>query len=587
MSAAIEGVSADKPTRDEVRRALRVALACWPVDDEERRTIAASHDVQPPTLHAGETLLVSVSPCAERVALWLTTDGGSERETVPLVGSAAESARSMLHLAMRDHPLPAPKRLELALRRAPTVRARRVRKEGEGKDSRLDGTSFGLALGLAAASWLADVPLGAEVAALATLDGAGRTGRVDALDRKIGAILDFAQGVSTLLVAPSQVDEATTVLAVLGRGRATPSVIACGSLGEALDRVLPLNPAALAALSATEARGAVRRLFSVAVMGTPHALSWGGIASALDGLSSGPPDRLQEEDVRRARFGRAVALRHAGRQVEPVALDAGWVRGLPRPLRLKVAAHLVQDSADGAFELLPERIAFAQGLLAPPQERHGDDLRLLGALGRAEAARHHWKVAASALTEAVTGWQELDLLHEAAHPLCELLRVVGIQRDASTLSALRTGWAAHLLADPRTPGISVAFVLVALGRAEAQTGEASEALATLDEQAADWAAQPLHLRWAQLRWRARAQDALEDAPGAKVTRAAATQVTRGKPGHEEFGLLVELDMTLAAGGDGEDVVAALGRGPRSAPEIRRLRALGCWRPAEMAEVWRY
>jgi len=582
------GAIGTDPGRHALCRALRGALGCWPKGAAERTVLADALGVSPPVPRAGETLLVSVSLEARRVALWQTTDVGGERDSVPLVGTAEATARSTLHLTMRDHPMPAPARLHQALRAAPKVRARRVLKRGVGMDRRLDGTSFGLALGLASASWLANVPLPANVVALATLDGAGRTGPVDALAEKIGAVIDFAAGVDTVLVAGSQVQQARDLLdEQRGGSGAGVAVYGCPSLGEALQRFLPLDPSALRTMGPAHARAAVRRLFSVAVMGTPHALSWGGVADALAGLLDGPAGRLDDEGVRRGTFGRAVALRHAGRQVGPAQCDEDWVRGLPRPVRLKVAAHLVQDASDGAFPLLAERIRIGGALLGEPLERHDDDLRLLGALGRAEAAMHAWASATDLLDEAVTGWEGLDLLPQASYPLCELLRVLGIQGDAVAVGALFDGLAGRLLSDPRTVPLSAAFVLQAMGRAAVQVGDYGRALSLLSEGAAAWELQPRHLRSAQLRWLARAEEATGGKADARATRDAAESVTRGVGGHEEFGLLVALDAALAEGADGSEVVAQLAAGGRSAAEIRRLRELGCVEAAEMAEVWRY
>lgn len=92
------------------------------------------------------------------------------------------------------------------------------------------GASYGLAMASAAVSRVLDWPLPSDAICLAALDDDGRAREVEGLEAKLSAVRGYALGVSRVLVAPAQIDEARAFAGDL-------EIVACEDVGEAL-RVL-------------------------------------------------------------------------------------------------------------------------------------------------------------------------------------------------------------------------------------------------------------------------------------------------------------------------------------------------------------
>jgi hypothetical protein len=191
---------------------------------------------------------------------------------------------------------------------------------------------------------------------------------------------------------------------------------------------------------------------------------------------------------------------------------------MPRPLRLRVLAHLIEHSR---FHEPSERQAIRElaeeALPTRALDDSAEDLAMLGALGRSYAVFREHVPAERCLRRALHGWRQLGLVEHSSFALSEWIRILGLTERLAelrsllapslepTLSQSLDGLAADLLQSPRASALSRSFVSFALGRAFVQAGGLSDALGFLeDSPAQNWNLTLVHLQASRLRWLARA-----------------------------------------------------------------------------------
>jgi hypothetical protein len=306
--------------------------------------------------------------------------------------------------------------------------------------------------------------------------------------------------------------------------------------------------------------------------GSNRVLGWQGIADAAERVANQlPPESPAATD---ARFARLVALRHEGRDAL-LELDHAYLAGMRRPLRLRCLAHIVQSHADCA-EVLDPAIEQAVAAMLPPDSRDdsGDDLRLLGALGRMLAAFFRYREADVALRRAVRGWFELDRIPEASHALSELLRVVALAGPIASFAGAVREHADSFLQDPRVDAVSRCFVIYSLGRGQSLLGHHGEARRLLADESCEWTLSPDHLRAVRLRWLTRVFRAEGAADRAEDCMRQLSQIVGRAPELEVVAVLAQLDRAQH-GQNQNDSALALGTFQSCRPrEYRRFAAAG-------------
>lgn len=407
----------------------------------------------------------------------------------------------------------------------------------------VDGPSFGLAFVLAQLSRAAAAPLDADLVATAAVGRDGRVEAVDGLGPKLAALRAWAPGVWRVLVARSQVDEATALaggLEILGIER-----IEEASALAFRDHPLALAPTTAWPDAAARARAA-QGYFRLATQPPRESLRWTALAVAADALAA----RSEGVDRWRAAFAASVAHRHDGRAVPVPTAPPGLLRG---ELEVVVLAHRVQAVTDGVTEDWEPVAAEAEARLPPPGREYQADLRLLGALGRLYAAWGHAPRARELLGRALAGWTDLDREDDASYPLSELLRLEGVAGDAAALAAL----AARVGEQAGRPG--EAYVRLAAGVGWALCGDPDRAAGLLDGRAFPWERSAAHVQASRLRWLARIDPA---GPHLSALAAAA----RVDPRQAFAWILARIDRgdTAAADEMDEDKLRLYRRGQRVA-----------------------
>ncbi|MCB9619804.1 MAG: hypothetical protein H6724_10205 [Sandaracinus sp.] len=510
-----------------------------------RHAISASPVASSSTLEAGEAWLVGVQGTHGEIWRLRPERPDSIRGSAPLVGDALRAANLVSWLVRRDVPSfgrPVPRTRWEALPVSPVAEP--------GRAVALDGASYGLALFGAAASRELQLPPPSDAVSLGVVEVDGRVGHVDGLVEKLDVLRAWAPGLRRVFVAASQADEVRRRLVGV-------EVIPVTTVAEVLDRSFPNLEDQLVArwANAPEARRRAVWLLSRSALHGDSTFGWGGVArTARVLLDSGA---TSEEERSRLQLAYAIAMRHQTNEgVLEWPTDARLAE-LPRPLRLSLVAHVVQSQADGGNDGIEATLARAEAYVAPRLERHAEDLKLLGALGRL-AAFVDLERACRYLEEAIEGWQAIERIEETSHSLCEALRLRGL---AGGSDAPLRRVAAELLVVPGVSAETGAYVRCALGVASALRGEYEAALEELVD-AELWHAAPKHLRARRLRWLARTFDALGE-------RERAAECGRQ---------LAELDSTssvlwslsCAEPGDVENWVERLRAEPSAAAIVRRL-----------------
>jgi hypothetical protein len=513
---------------------------CWPVDPELSLLALQRRPAGPDPVMVGETCVVSVH--GSGAVLWrlVPAVSGHPVDAATLVGSAAETADLAWLLAARDLPKLGTFR-PLETRR--TWHARALAKHGDQGGSRfLDGRSFGLALFLASASALLERALPGDLIALGELSLAGEVRPVGGLSLKLEALAAWVAGVTRVIVAPEQESEARSKLDALGSGI---SVLGVKYLSDAAKIAFQgLDDETFDGWQdEASASETLESLFRQVLDRRSMVLGWRSIASTAASLQR----RFAHdgEALERARFVESIARRHEGMGFAPLPWPSdGWLLTCPRPIRLRVVAHVLQSATDG-FE--PELVSWADRALAlvepDPMERHAGDLDLLGAVGRALAAAGEHGRAVEVLRQAVDGWMSIQRPEASSFALSELLRVLGVLRRSDEIDAALSTWVSRFEVDPSADVQSRAFVAFAAGRALILCDRWAEGLERITDGRARWDLAPPHLVRSRLRWQARALAAMHRHEEAAAKRAL---LTPGPPAasEDEYPLLARLDVAL-------------------------------------------
>jgi hypothetical protein len=549
---------ADESDRGQLERLLPHGC-CLPREPalhalaSEVRARIGAHVTQP-----GETPLVTVA--GTRASLWLLEPRPGQ---VDFIGSARTALELAERLVSRDLPLWFdPETLPA------TWSARRLVTGGE---HGLDGSSFGLSFCLAFASLMLNVTLPADLIASAAVGASGELEGVDqaALAHKLRLVHDWAPGVRTVLVASDNAEFAERLAEGLG---ASFRVAAARSLSAAFEVAFPKLVEALEARfsDGLKRQHAARRLFELVRDGSPSLLSWRGVAASCQWLGARLP--TDSEAATEARFAEAVARRHAGEEL-PCPFEVDWVERMPRPLRLRVLAHLIEHSR---FHEPSERQAIRElaeaALPTRALDDSAEDLAMLGALGRSYAVFREHVAAERCLRRALRGWRQLGLVEHSSFALSEWIRILGLTERLAELRSLLTaspeptlgqslnGLAAELLQSPRASALSRSFVSFALGRAFVQSGGLSDALGFLENSPAqNWNLTLVHLQASRLRWLARALQ-LSGAPVRACQALAELELlAKTNPEAEFAAVLASIDAVIDQDRDPSEAIHRLRR----------------------------
>lgn len=568
--------------RGRVKRSLRAWLGtpwAWPRDAELAARARGFGLREPDPPEPGETLFVTVSPCGRQACIWRTSCAERDSGEQMLVGEARESAWRATKLVLRDLPLLArppatdhrPPRLERMLREGPDGNAA----PPELSARVVDGPSAGLSLCLAQASLLLDLPVPSDLVASATVDDSGRLGPVGGLQEKLAVVSRRALGVSRILVAKEQADEAKRLV----KGTRL-TVESRKTLGEAIELVFP---DVLTVMRHRWAEPAARReaaelLHRVALFDHPRLLTWAAVRKSARFLLG--HEDLTDDLRDRCRLTEAIAARHEGESAPIPWPEDEVLRRMRRPLRMRLLAHVVQSAADDSDARALDYAGRAECWLADPLEWAEGDLALQGARGRALASAGHYDDACNLLDAVVCAWLELGQAHQASFAACELLRLLGLARNRDALD-IGSRRAVEILSDLRTSDKSRTFLRLALGRAWIQAGDEQTGLEWLADDPV-WAKAPDHVCGSRLRWRAHALRGREGEQAWEALR------------QEGLGMhvaLAEIDRAVLRG-DEAAAQAALDRAlkiekKKAHQEVSRLVARFGRRPAEISAHYRY
>ncbi len=529
----------DPVARNRLRRARRFPWCQIPDSSSDDR------QNPPPFLpEPGMTLLVAVD--ADQSHLYAAHHGKRRNESspLPLSTSLQELVQCIWHTV--DFFLP----LSAVLPSHPQLQVESV---WGAPAPLLDGDSFGLALALGTVSQRLNLPLPADLCALATVDEKGRTGPVNAFESKLDGIAANAPAVCRVLVSSQQLPAFENWLSSAPRRL---DAIPVDSLQKAIaiafpDPFTPLqsfwesNPA--------QARRQLRHLFEACLTRKNLFLEWSQVARTAEILMEIPAIANHPEEEERAHFVRQVARRHAGD--ENCILP--WLHHpmkLPRPIRLQWMSHTLQSIADSHLEYpeykksLQMHIRKAERHLASPRESSECDWILRGAMGRAWAACHEFEAAERLLSQTVAGWFSLLREPDASIPLCEWLRVLALLKRKAKLFTAIDCFAEKIILHPNTSPVSCAYLHLACGRALCLVNEHHLALDWFDSPRVAWAVSPLEVQASRLRWKARAAEAASLPDTARAARHELDVL--GSLEHDIINvmhLLARLDAALHAG----------------------------------------
>jgi len=407
----------------------------------------------------------------------------------------------------------------------------------------LQGASFGLALALGAASWVAGTALRPGVAALGALgpdDTVQPVRGVAAKARMLAAV-----GVRELWVCLADAVHVPTDLDLQVRTAQRVGEVVSQVLADPYPQPLPDHR--------------VEHLLRWVELGEPAIADWAPIMRTLAWLRS-QVAAGQRQELERAQ---QIVQRHLDdprRPPFPVRPER-----LPRPVRLRRIAHVVQDHTDsGAIEGVDELLDRALAHVAEPLERTAGDLWVLGAAGRLAACTGRLPRARGLLVEAIEGWFVIQQPAEACRPVCELLRCAGI--DGVDVEAAR-GWAERLR--PSVDGsLSEAFLCLAEGRLAVQRREEAGGLRRVLSDG------PEHVQHSARRWWLRGGQ-------------------QGPPPHagSAYAWLMVVDQAVACG-DAEGVAAGIeglrGRQRRRVAQVLSWRGSEGWGAGrQVGEAWPY
>lgn len=566
--------------------------AVWPTSPRLREKavklgFGAATRAAPP----GELLLVAARPGEEVGSLWRLRPDANAR-SAHFVGDAAASLALARRVTLRDLSI-----LTGLTRRAPKWCAEKVVNTDD--ERALLGTSFGLAMCLGHASSMLGLTVPANVLASAEVRSDGTLVPVGYLPAKVACLVEHALGVTRLLVASEQVDEARGLLAkyagaLHGRG---VEVVGAPSVRDAFRIVFnDIEDVLLARWrnDVVTARAAVEDLWRATVLKRSNLLTWKGVQLAASRLK----ETLSMEDpsaARRAEIVAKVAGRHQNQR--GILLDypsEEELERMSRPIRTEYLAHVVQSAADheADVERAREYVARIKGRAPEPAECHAEDLKLRGAMGRAMA---RYKTAAECerwQRDTVEGWFAIDHGHEASYALSAWLNVCE-DRDIEVPVGAVDDLVRRFDDDPRAEGLSRAHTRLAAARMFVLRGDGGLALHWLDP--GEGFNIEDYLPGEALRWRARAHDIAMRPDAADAAREQLKALVRLRADAWDQAHLADLDAALRdrvsarwtgaikalieIGGEGTRLQVELGTDP--------ARELSCEAATEFRDRYRY
>jgi len=504
---------------------------------------------RPPAPPNGRALLVSVNRSSRTGSLWqlgrfdpaITAERGARE----FVHQAAESLELSRKIVMRDLPVAAD--LD-ALEGRGRWQAIPLHFHGE-PPVVLDGGSFGLSMLLAASSLVTGIPVPPDAAASAQIVPDGGLRGVSGLEEKVEILSRSALGVKRLFVHASQEAEVDTWRKRFG-GQFTVRPVT--HVTQVFGEVFPDAVEAVAQKwkDGCALNGVTDSLFRLALRGSTL-VDYRCIDRAACLVQT-----LAQSDLLagRARFAELVAKRHSG-GIAPIPWpEAETLLSLgPQSVQWRYLAHVVQSRTDCQSETLEDVVVRAMKLLPERAAGHEDELALRGAIARAHSAMRRYEEAQRILEEVVATYLNAFRPELASWALSELLRVIGIREDRSSLRYAVSDFVPAFELDARSDEISRGFVRLAVGRAYALCAGWAEARDALTRDDIGWGWMPAHLRCARLRWLAAAHRSLGETEAAAESRRSLERDFTGLLVVQS--MLAQLDDALA----GSSSVASLAK----------------------------
>ncbi len=510
----------------------------WPVDDDshERRLVPAGPPLEPAV---GTTLGVTVVPGDRAATIWMIDGRPGDRRDGRLEPSAIETWKVAALALPRAIPL-----VWGSLREAHAIEPRLVwvdtwaidGLDGVPPERSVTGTSFGLAFVLVLASRLVALSLPGDLLCSVAIDAEGRVAEVGGLVTKLRAIAAIAPGVSRVMVAVSQEDEAKRAIEQAGPDAARLRIVGVKSVGHALEVAFGERrlSAALARAGENPASRAelTRSFFALALQGRGEFVDWTPVERAAALASHWPG--LDVEQRYMLEFAHAVAARHErneGAMSLPTAeLLARW----PTQVSCQVVTHAVQQAADAGAPDIHAIRALAEAYRAPSVPKGFlPQLKLEGALARLDAVTGQAPRALRTQLDLAALYLEAFLPGEASFPLSEAYRLAGVLGDSAAFrncEALRD--LAHAAGGLGLEGSP--YVALARARAAVLLGKPEDCGAeqTLRAMAADTRL-AAHVRWGAARWahRLAAEDAMAELGAIRAALASAADDADAKRGH--------------------------------------------------------
>lgn len=418
----------------------------------------------------------------------------------------------------------------------------------EGPASHIVGPSFGLGMGLALAAAVLKARFTKDFIAVAGLSPNGAVFDVD-LENKLALLVQLPRR-HCLLVAKSQEEEARCILTALGH--AGWPVVGLEYLHEGIAEVLEPDFASLPARTAqTPAeRGRLVRRMRFLVRRRPAAGSaWGPFGDCASAALREWGLEVPESTRFELKYVLAVARRHqpAGHSTADMP-PVDWLRMVPPASRADVVANYLQQASDLRPETWRVLQPFVDEVLGQ-STLNDDSARALGAIGRyLQSAVGREADALVSLARATEYWWEGTQFSEISWPLCALLRLAGALGERTILTEW-SGRAEELLADGLVTALSTEYVRLALGTAWALCSDWLRAERHLAPVAAGsgWTSASA-LRWLAMGHRS-----------GDLVSGTASELLRTRTDGESawFQLLLDLDVALAAGDDGQSQLEAL------------------------------
>ncbi len=532
----------------EHRHALGHAW-CWPADSDLATFVRDRGIAQPSLPDIGDVLLVSVSKRGDRAGLWrwsaAIASEGAHRPLSPTVSAALPRLRSIVGAAIR---------VQFISPAGVSVEAHRVTpifQHGCGADAVLEGDSFGLALALGLASQFWQCPIPSTLVALAAVGDDGRLAGVDGLRGKLALVASSALGVTRVVVAGSQMKEATRLCSELA-----PRIFVVGHehLCEVLDALardlLPggLPPSWTSESGGTRLAQASQALFDLARSGHPTT-SWSAVAIGAESIAKARPTDARLCAMTATTV--AIARRHIGEHAPlpwPFAQDAHRDDLIEDDWQLM--AHVVQAAADAGHDdadTLRERARTWVG-----RQRLAPMLIVLGAVQRSYAITRRYVEASELGAEVAAHWRRRSDPARASYAVCEWLRTANLVGDADPRTAEE---AAHWILDaiPARDGRNAAYIRMALGQFMSAHGRTLDEIASvIGPGAAQWdRLDPREFltrarTWHRTLWQAGRYDEARSVREALPTRESEPRVR-----------LVDLEVQLMAGAADVELIETL------------------------------